>query len=551
MSNSLKKLKEGSENRSVLIIDDDPELAASLSRILKVFFKEYVIANDGEEAFALFTARADKNPFSLVITDLELPKMGGLRLIRQIRSIAPKQPIMILSAHDEAQYMAEAIRLDVQNYLLKPLSMPKLFESLEKVFSIEPHLLHADVTELDKVTGWKTFNALADRIQTLEGKSITLMRMHLNHLSNITTLVGEMYANEYLQELALVLQSLILDLSGEFYRIGADELCLILEGDQVKEALTLANTMVSVVRYFHTSDQGIILNSTLSVGIAYGKETVFLHSALALEKVNNRQVGGVCHHTFTQESNEIVMHKSREILRMIFNALNDENIVPFFQTINDVNSQKPLIMDSVIRIRKDGKLFGPETFLSLAKEMGQMSMITRSMIRNTLKISQTFLPKQFVSISLSSYDLSDEGLLPYIRFWLERYQILPEKIIFQLTEGIEMLKSKQVSTSIKELQSNGHKIILNNFGSGQCNISNLLLLQPDYIRLHPDFIQKIETQSSYLTIIEKMVEIIHLVGAKAIAAQVSTPTQISLIRQIKIDYMEFINVDSLFEVKCD
>ena len=40
---------------------------------------------------------------------------------------------------------------------------------------------YADVTELDKVTGWKTFNALADRIQTLEGKSITLMRMHLNH----------------------------------------------------------------------------------------------------------------------------------------------------------------------------------------------------------------------------------------------------------------------------------------------------------------------------------------------------------------------------------
>ncbi len=551
MSNSLQKLKEGAENRSVLIIDDDTELASSLSRILKVFFKEYVIANDGEEAFSLFTERADTNPFSLIITDLELPKMGGLRLIRQIRSIAPNQPIMILSAHDEAQYMAEAIRLNVQNYLLKPLSMPKLFESLEKVFSIEIPVLHTNNIETDKVTGWKTFNALADRIQTLEGKTITLMRMHLNQLSNITTLVGEMYANEYLHELSLVLQSLIFDLSGEFYRTGSDEFCLALEGNKIEEALTLANTMVSVVRYFHTSDQGIILNSTLSVGIAYGKETVLLHSALALEKVNNRQVGGVCQHTFTQESNDIVMNKSREVLRMIFNALNDENIVPFFQTIKDVNSQEPLIMDSVVRIRKDEKLFGPETFLNLAKEMGQLAMITRSMIRNTLEISQTFPPEQLVCISLSSYDLSDEGLLPYIRFWLERYQILPEKIIFQLTEGIEMLNSKQISSYIKDLQSSGHKIILNNFGSGQCNLSNLLLLKPDYIRLHPDLIQKIETQSAYLTIIEKMVEIIHLVGAKAIASQVSTPLQISLIRQIKIDYMETINANSPFEVKCD
>lgn len=551
MSSSLQKLKEGAENRSVLIIDDDPELSASLSRILKVFFQEYIIANDGEEAFSIYASRVHTNPFSLVITDLELPKMGGLRLIRQIRSIAPTQPIMILSAHDEAEYMAEAIHLDVQNYLLKPLVMPKLFESLAKVFSSEASLLNTDDIEMDKVTGWKTFNALSNLIQTLESKPITLMRLHLNHLSNIINFVGEVCANEYLHELSLVLQSLILSLSGEFYRIGVDEFCLVLEGDQSKEALTLAETMVSVVRYFHTYDQGVILNSTLSVGIAYGKETVLLHSALALKKVNNRQIGGVSQHIFDQENDETVMNKSREVLRMIFNALNDENIVPFFQTIDDVTSQKPLIMSSVLRIRKDGKLFGPETFLNLAKDMGQMAMITRSMIRNTLETSQTFAPDQLVSISLSSYDLSDEGLLPYIRFWLERYQIVPSKIIFQLTEGIEMLKSKQISSAIKELQSNGHKIILNNFGFGQCNFESLLFLKPNYIKLHPDLIVKIETEPTYLTIIEKMVEIIHHVGAKAIATQVSTPKQISLIQQIKIDYMECIAVNSLFEVKSD
>ena len=137
MSNEIHKLKEGAENRSVLIIDDDPELSESLSRILSVFFKECVIASDGEEAYTLYQKRVEEgSAFTLIISDLELPKMGGLRLINQIRSLTTKQPILILSAHDEAEYMAEAIRLDVDGYLIKPLSMPKLFESLEKIFTL-------------------------------------------------------------------------------------------------------------------------------------------------------------------------------------------------------------------------------------------------------------------------------------------------------------------------------------------------------------------------------------------------------------------------------
>jgi len=78
LANSIQRLKEGAETRSVLIIDDDPEIAESLSRILRVFFREYVIASDGEEALALFYERFKaSNPFTLVVTDLELPKLGG------------------------------------------------------------------------------------------------------------------------------------------------------------------------------------------------------------------------------------------------------------------------------------------------------------------------------------------------------------------------------------------------------------------------------------------------------------------------------------------
>ncbi len=531
-------LSEGSHQRSILIVEDDIDLSISLVRILKVFFKECIIAADGEEALTLYTSRLETNPFTLVITDLELPKMGGLGLIRQIRSLNQDQNIIILSAHNEAQYMSEAISLNVQSYLLKPLAMPKLFESLEKVFKLQSRTILNGATNKKHLTGWGTFETLTNRLQTLESKPVTFMRLRLNQLNNIIMLLGELYANEYLVQLTELLESLATGMEANFYHISVDELCLICDGDRLEDAMSLANTMVSVVRYFNTSEQGIILNSTLSIGITYGNENILLHSNIALSKVEDRLSGGVGHYTHEDECDDVTMDQSREILKMIFDALNKENIIPFFEPVIDCHSGENVMYESLLRIRKEDKIYRPETFLHLAQEMGQMSMITRSMIRNTFKIIHTFNIQQIVSLHLSSYDLQDEGVLPYIQFCLERYDINPSSIAFQLTEGIDALKNKNVFTSIKTLQTNGHKIILNNFGSGQCNLSLLLLLQPDCIKLHADIIQKTETDSIYQRIIEKMIEIIHQIGSKAIASDITSETQKKFLKSIYIDYLQ-------------
>jgi EAL domain-containing protein (putative c-di-GMP-specific phosphodiesterase class I)/DNA-binding response OmpR family regulator len=546
---NIQQLAKGSENRSLLIVEDDLNLSLSLVRILKVFFKDYVIATDGEEALQFYTARLDTNPFTLVLTDLELPKIGGLRLISKIRSLNKKQNIIILSAHDESEYMSEAIRLDVQSYLLKPLIMSKLFESLEKVFGLnqQASLVQAG-DKKERATDWGTFDELSNHILTLE-RPVVLMRLRLNHFNSIVMLLGELYANEYLTQLTQLLESLTSDENGKFYRISVDEFCLILDGNSIDEAITLANTMVSVVRYFNTSDHGIILNSTLSIGISYGLNSVLLHSKIALDKTEDHINGGVVHYTHDDICNDITIDQSRKILKMIFNAINEENIIPYFQSIVEVDSGDCLIYESLIRIKKGNKIFTPDAFLNLAKEMGQMSMISRSMIRATLDIRRSIDCQKIVAINITTYDLTDEGIIPYIRFWIKRYNISPSTIAFILTEGIEALNNKSVIASIKELQADGHKIILNNFGAGQCSFMLLLLLKPDYIKIHQDLIQKIETDSMYLAIVKNMTDIISKIGSKSIASHISTETQKNLLKQCNINYLQGFLFDEPFEIK--
>lgn len=537
MSNELHKLKEGAEHRSVLIVDDDRELADSLTRIFRLFFKECIIASDGEEAYTLFNERhSSSNPFTLVITDLELPKMGGLRLIRQIRSLSQKQPILILSAHDESEYMAEAIRLDVEGYLLKPLAMPKLFESLEKIFAQHHNDQQPHHNEIDPITGWKTFHELADTIQTLETMPLTLLRIRINHLNNMFTYVGDTFANEYLSELSTLIKTLLNNIDVEFYRTANDEFCLALKGDALEDAENIAANLVSTVRYFHTAEKGIILNSSISIGIAYGKEHLLRHSKLALEKVSNDIGGGYAFFTSSDHEENLALNKSREMLKMIFNALHEENIVPFFQPIRDLSSNELYAYESVVRIRKDKELYGPESFWSLAIDMGQMGMITRSMIRHTFE-QQSSLPLQKpIILTLTAYDLNDESLLPYIDFWQQRFLIEPSQICFQIIEGVKTLQNPFVLNFIQKLQERGFKIGLNDFGMGECNLTTLLSLKPDLIKLHSELVTKGHHASNYRPIIIKLVEIIHTIGAKAIAPTINSSDQFQSLIQCNIDY---------------
>lgn len=549
MPNRIQRLQQGFESRSVLIIDDDPELAESLSRIFRMFFKECVTAFDGEHGYELFLSRFEsQHPFTLIITDLELPKKGGLGLIKEIRALSKTQQILILSAHDESEFMAEAISLDVQGYLLKPLYMPKLFESLEKIFVHESRSDRSHTVITDKTTGWQTLNRLEQKLQTSQNEAMTLLRIRVNHLTNIYNLVGEDYANEYLAEFARLLESLLLDSKGVFYRYSIDEFCLLFEGEHIQYATTLGNDMVSVARYFHTSERGIILNSTLSIGIAYGKENLLLHSKLALEDVNESQGEGVSYYFQSDEERHDTISTGQDILRMIFNALENENIIPFFQPIINVKTDDVDIYESFIRIRKDEKIYGPETFLNVAISTHQMMMITRSMIRNTFDFLRDFKEGTVVIIHLSYDDLNDDGLIPYINFWTDRYNLSPASIAFEIGGGMDPISSKHPFSIIKELKAKGYKIVINNFGSEQYDLSNLLSFKPDYIKLDHNLTRRVKAEPELVAIIQKLVDIIHLLGSKAIAKHISHSTLIQILSDSNIDYMQGYAIGNPFEV---
>jgi YesN/AraC family two-component response regulator len=99
---------------TLLYVEDEPDLREVESAVYKKIFKTLLEAKNGLEALELF--KQHQNEIDVIITDINMPKMDGLTLTKEIKKIS-NIPIIITSAHSDPKYTTQAIELGVKKYL--------------------------------------------------------------------------------------------------------------------------------------------------------------------------------------------------------------------------------------------------------------------------------------------------------------------------------------------------------------------------------------------------------------------------------------------------
>lgn len=112
---ALMRLAEGC---SVLYVEDEASIREELAEMLETLFPRVVRAENGEKALELFR----KQPFDLLITDINMPGMNGIELIRAVRTTHPQQAVVVTSAHSDSENLIPLINLGVGSFILKPLN---------------------------------------------------------------------------------------------------------------------------------------------------------------------------------------------------------------------------------------------------------------------------------------------------------------------------------------------------------------------------------------------------------------------------------------------
>lgn len=134
------------DTKIILIVDDEETTRQGLKKTLEAWSAgryEIIGASDGYEALAVFK----RTKVNLLITDICMPEMTGLALLKKLRNQGCKPAVLIISGYPDFEYAQEAIRLGVLNYLVKPLRKKSLIIAIEEALETEAHMAKADYLE--------------------------------------------------------------------------------------------------------------------------------------------------------------------------------------------------------------------------------------------------------------------------------------------------------------------------------------------------------------------------------------------------------------------
>ncbi len=119
----LKKLK-------LLFVEDEEDLIEIISETLIKLDANFLTAKNGKEALALIE---ENNDIDVIVTDINMPVMNGLLMIKELVDKGSKIPIIIMSAHTESDYIENAKELGIDNYLLKPFDFIKFIDLVTSI----------------------------------------------------------------------------------------------------------------------------------------------------------------------------------------------------------------------------------------------------------------------------------------------------------------------------------------------------------------------------------------------------------------------------------
>lgn len=114
---------------TVLLADDEESVLTILKSSIDwqgLGVDTLLTAANGQIALELFSQRT----IDLLVTDIRMPILDGIELIRRVRAIYPDTHCVLLTAYGEFQYAQEAIRLGVDNYLLKPVAREEVIQTI-------------------------------------------------------------------------------------------------------------------------------------------------------------------------------------------------------------------------------------------------------------------------------------------------------------------------------------------------------------------------------------------------------------------------------------
>jgi len=379
--------------------------------------------------------------------------------------------------------------------------------------------------------------------ETISG---VVMHIDLDKFQVINNSLGYSVGDQYLYRISQSLQSFLPD-SAVISRLGNDEFAVLLPKLLFVEAKEYAHSIRTLVQQIKLGEVKKETNITASIGLISLDGSIFnvsqVFSSLGQAVTLAKEKGANRVQVYQSDDAQLVQHaKEMKAVHDITEALKNNGFVLYRQRIKSLSAlanQTTEHYEVLVRmIGENSIIIPPNSFIPAAEKHGLIRKLDHWVIENTFKAISLAVDDKYTvySINLSGLTLADRDTYDYVVELFKRYQVVAERICFEITETSAITHLKSALHFINKMKEFGCSFSLDDFGSGLSSFSYLQKLPIDIIKIDGAFVCDIDTNKVNRIFVENIKRTAVVMNIKTVAEFVENEVIEQLLGDIGIEY---------------
>ncbi|MBR1440820.1 MAG: EAL domain-containing protein [Lachnospiraceae bacterium] len=225
------------------------------------------------------------------------------------------------------------------------------------------------------------------------------------------------------------------------------------------------------------------------------------------------------------------LSRREQVEEAIKKAVATENFEVVYQPIWDAAEDKIVTAEALVRLRDPALGYiSPEEFIPVAEKSGLIVELGRIVFEKVCRFQQTNhldeLGLKYVEVNLSTFQLASERLEEQFLEILDKYDVPVEFINLEITESASASDNAMLLRTIRKMQKAGFRFSLDDFGTGYSNLSNLLKIDYNNIKIDKSILWSAENGDDAKTILEDNIHTIRKLGLNVVQEGVETRAQL-------------------------
>lgn len=414
----------------------------------------------------------------------------------------------------------------------------------------------------DNITGIQNKKMFIEKFKQLINNSsnkskLGIIFFDIDNFKNINDSYGHEVGDEILLRLCKRIEN-ILDGRHTFARFGGDEFIIAFSNviNQIEIKDFLDELLLKVRKPFYVNSRKICYSISIGVSI-YPNDSNRLDILLktADMAMHTAKEEGKNRYKFFDINILNILKRQSEIEKALRTAIENNEIFMVFQPKISIKDEKVNGFEALVRWVNDELGFiSPAEFIPIAESSGLIIDLGKYIIEESFKKCKELYcstkSKFHIAINISDIQLREEGFISFISEMLEKYNIPPEFIEFEITEGVIMksvVKNIELLIGLKRL---GVSIALDDFGTGYSSLSYLKRLPIDVLKIDKSFVDGIGVDEKSEYIAESIIKLSHSLNLKVVAEGVETKEQLGYLDKMKCDVAQgyYFSKPEKFEV---